>query len=886
MEWFSKSGLQKSALQIVPTGAPTVFTHLAGAWKEQHPVPWPSAKSQPTLSVPAGAFSFEQVTLIHSSTKRQEAALVAGEIRRLVREEHLRYRDIFIAAAGLDSSSAIIRATFQEAAIPYYLDEKKSLGRTALARTIQSLLELCLYNWSHRALMKYARCGLCSATQREIDEFETFLLSRGIKWKSQIFDDMRFDRDWVPTPADPSVEESGDSPGVKPGGKPGQETVPDSRQMTGLRDRLCKNVLAFEKSCGQSRTGGQYCEALRHFLQAEEIAPKIDRICDGLLREKQEDAATAMVKAWNELLHLLEQIEQICGDTPMDLALFRGILQNGMEKAVSGTIPSAVDQVHLASADQIGERQRPVLFVIGMSEGAYPEKLSSEGLLKDREREAFSDYFGVSIPSAVSDKYYEDMFRTYSLLSLPTGRLYLSCPEPEDRESNVISFVRECVPDCRKLSWSEQPGPFDVQIFSARTAFHTLVSMTGTPASGAPAHSGWARIRQGLLRSPESGERLLALEGRLKVSQTKILLSKEKILSRYRDPVAMSVSQLETYGACSYSHFAKYLLKLKPRVTWDVKSSETGSLLHGIVEIAVRQFLEEYNAASDAQEKTGVLARYQSMDFEDFTFEKMKEVIQRDKMGAFLDKGFFASKGRTSCRLAASTLQAVFGQFLSSGFLPAILEWEFSPQNGNALGFSLPGSPPLSFHGKVDRIDLDGSYFRVIDYKSGNQNVDFDRWYHGLSLQLPAYIAAFAGQYPGMKPGEAAYMQFMRPILLYDSGSVSEIDQKHEQNMKKQYQLRSTGMEPDDLSAAARHAVGRMKDLSFGLLNGEYDIRPKKTGKEAPCDYCEFMSICGFESKYDKFTVLEPLGKMRDEQGKALPKSAVFIKKITGEGKV
>ena len=873
MEWFSKSGLLNSPPCLVPVRESSIFTHLASCWRDQNPVPVPdrlsgvsSSSSQVTSQVASQVAS--QVTLIHSGTKREEVAILAGEIKRLVQEEHLRYRDISVVAAGMESYDAMVRSAFLEASIPYYLDEKKSLGRTALARMVRSLLDLCLYNWSHKALMTYARCGLCGASQQEMDELETFMLSRGIKWKNQLFDDARFGQRWnLYSQEDPEDEQSSNPSG-----------------MMELRDRLCKNVLEFEKNCKKSVTGKEYCQALRAFLEAEEIPDRIDRMSGALLKENLDDAATALVKAWNELLHLQEQIEQIGQETPMDLETFRGILLSGMEKADSGTIPSLVDQVRFTSIRQRSGKPCPVLFILGLTDSAYPEKLPPEGILKDREREAFSQYFGISIPSVVSDKYYEDLFLTYSLLSLPTKRLYLSCPEPKEHESKIVSFVRACVPDCRNMDWSEFPKPFDVQIYSKRAAFHTLVSMLQGKSSDDPSRREWEALQKVLMRQPEFQSRLLALQNKHKSSQEEIRLSKEDILRRYSDPITMSVSQLETYSACAYSHFAKYLLKLRPRVTWNLQSSDTGSLLHGIVEIAVRQFLDEFTAARDFEEKQSILQKYQSMDFEPFSLEKMKEIIKRDHMGAFLDQGFFASKGRRSYRLAASTLQAVFGQFDPSGFVPGILEWNFSQNNGNALSFQLPGCPPLLFQGKVDRIDLDGTYFRVIDYKSGSKVVEFDQWYHGLSLQLPAYIAAFGRQYPDMQPKEAAYMQFARPVISYENTSARDIAQKHAQNMKKQFLLRGTRLEPEELTAASHYVLDKMKRLSSDLLFGKYSVRPRRiAGKEPPCSYCDYPSVCGFEPKYDDFTILAPLEKQKDDQGKALPKSAVFCQKIKEE---
>lgn len=853
MEWFAKNGLPANAVQYVPNVEPTIFGRLADRWKHQVPVPFNDIDEE----------AEQAVTLIHTTTRREEAAILAGEINRLVREENYRFRDITVLAAEIESYKTIVSTIFHEASIPYYMDEKKSLAGTALARMVRNLMDIILQNWSLKSLMNYSRCGLSGISDHEIDEFETFLLSAGIKWKKQLFDDRLFD-----------IDNYGNTMAGE---------INQGDKMLKIRDRLCRNIMKFERTVREGKIVIQYCQALRTFMNDEEIAEKIKKMSGSLLDKLEEDPAIALVKAWNELAHLMEQIELIAQDTPIDLGSFRDILINGMTKAFSGTIPSAVDQVHFAPVGQIGSRQSQVLFVIGMTENDYPEKIPPEGILKNRDREVFSEYFKINIPSVLADKYYEDMFLTYSLLSLPEKKLYLSCPENVQLESSVMNFVRDCFPSCRTIEWKDAPGPADLQIYSINIAFYIVLSILANKNGKESENFGdWDPFYQLIKEMPEFRSRLTVLSNMVKASQTKITLAKEKIRQRYNDPIAMSISQLEKYNACAFSHFAQYLLKLQPRVSHDLQSADTGSMMHGIVELAVSQFLDEYRSAKDDSKKEELLNKYRAMDFDKLAQSKMREIADRDKMGVFLEHGFSASKGRTSYRLAAATLQALFSRIDAQEFIPGILEWEFSAQNNNAISFQTENQMQMLFQGKIDRIDFQGDRFRVVDYKSGSKKVDFDEWYHGLSLQLPAYIAAFCAQNPQLLPADAAYMQFARPIISYENGSAVGIQQKHASNISKKFLLRGTKMEPEELLAASRFAVGKIRKLSGQLLDGQYDIRPKKLrGKDSSCKYCDYRSFCGFEIKYDNDDLLEPLPPIKDGQGKKLAKKDVFIKKIS-----
>ena len=78
---------------------------------------------------------------------------------------------------------------------------------------------------------------------------------------------------------------------------------------------------------------------------------------------------------------------------------------------------------------------------------------------------------------------------------------------------------------------------------------------------------------------------------------------------------------------------------------------------------------------------------------------------------------------------------------------------QFEP-GGFEVGFgSNDGLPPISIpnnsmnallRGFIDRVDLwqssGSSYYRVVDYKTGNPNLNLKNVQYGLDMQLPVYI--------------------------------------------------------------------------------------------------------------------------------------------------
>ena len=95
--------------------------------------------------------------------------------------------------------------------------------------------------------------------------------------------------------------------------------------------------------------------------------------------------------------------------------------------------------------------------------------------------------------------------------------------------------------------------------------------------------------------------------------------------------------------------------------------------------------------------------------------------------------------------MASRTCAAVLAEHMrGSRFTTAALETDFGVEDGMARLTVNAMSGECTLEGRIDRIDewAEGGYLRVIDYKRGGRALALDEVYHGLSLQLPVYLAA------------------------------------------------------------------------------------------------------------------------------------------------
>lgn len=763
------------------------------------------------------------ISIINARDTSEEISMIAGEIRKAVSSGKYRYKDIVIMSADQSRHRSVLKNIFREAGIPVYMDEKKAMKDTALGRAVSSVLKVLRSGWRNTHVISYMRSGFANCEQEEADIYENHMLAAGLRFKSRIFDDQRYYR---------------------------ADGTPDT-EMIRSRDRILGGLYGLDEGKRSCSTAGEFCDLFSDFFAAEGYEEKTTVISSGLALSGRSDEAVAAVKAWNLLVEMLDQIRVMGSDITMNFEGFCGLLKSGLDQAVSGTIPHFIDCVQFSAVRVLPAGKPKVLYLAGMTSDNYPARMGEEGLLNDRDRSLLSGILGFRIPSLIEDKADEDVFTAYTLTQLPEETLVFSAAAEAGDEADIIKqTLMRCGGTAVRIRAESDAGPDSSLFFSADSLMRALAGY----------RSGMSRewsVAEALVGEDEkASEKLFAVRNIKKRASEDIKVMTELVRERYGLIPDMSVSQLEKYSSCPFSHYSSYLLRLRPREVRRIDPSRFGSILHGILELAASRFAREYGVCASEEDKQAVLHRYETADHRKFAEELMDKVVERDSMGIFKENGFFAAEGRSSLRLAESMLKRIFGNISGEKLLPAITEWGFSAENGNALEITLRSGEKIHFRGKVDRVDIGDNAFRLVDYKSGQIKIHPGKWQHGLSLQLPVYVAAFMNAYPGMRPEDVAYIKFERKIVDIDVKNADAAREKAEEEIRKMSDIKKSGMDTERLIKASEHALEMALEFSERLLDGEFPVMPRRMEKEDPaCRYCNYMAVCGFD-KYCKTVVL------------------------------
>lgn len=189
----------------------------------------------------------------------------------------------------------------------------------------------------------------------------------------------------------------------------------------------------------------------------------------------------------------------------------------------------------------------------------------------------------------------------------------------------------------------------------------------------------------------------------------------DKNLKIFKDFNNISASHLEKYFKCPFNSFLDSVLKIKPRIKTDIQSFDIGNVLHDLL---FKYYMLD-KKVDDLYDfcKTEIFKFFERDD-------RLKVNIKSPIILSLIDE-------------AVRVVQGVDYIDKNSSFVPMKNMFEFAFYGDKSLPLR-----NVNIVGKVDRVDVFGDIFRVVDYKSGKANATLKELYYGNKLQLFLYSCA------------------------------------------------------------------------------------------------------------------------------------------------
>ena len=779
----------------------------------------------------------QEIQIFSARDPEKEMEETARRILRLVREKDYHYGQIAVITGNLEEYGSVAGQVFEDAGIPYFIDEKHSILMNPFVEYLRAALEMVVQGFSYESVFRYLRCGMSDISRKEADILENYVIALGIrgirKWQEK----------WVR---------------VYRGMDPEQ-----MEEINEIREKFAEEVgLLAEGFSGRKKTVEEYCRCLYEFIVQSRIQEKLQtqELYFSELGNKSMEKEYAQI--FGIMMELLDKMAEILGDEMVSPEEFLQILETGMTQAKVALIPPSMDQVLVGDMERTRLKDVRALFFVGVNEGNIPKNTQTGGILTEMDREFFKDQ-GMELAPGPKELMNMQRFYLYLNLTKPEKLLCLSFSSSNSKGEAIspaylIHTVTGLFP-ALKISRIED-GNYtleDLEIPGDGVDAFLKGLSEGAYTAEDPLFGevfGW------LLRSP--GYKAMTqklVEAFLSICPKDMIgASVAKVL--YGEVFPYSATRLERFAACAFAHFLQYGLRLSERAEYEFKAMDMGNVIHK----ALEEFSKEL--------------RRQGLLWADLSQEQQRQIADQclEKVTADYGNTILKSSARNEYmiqrtrRLLHRTLWALQNQLKNGEFVPEGFEVVFQG-------------------GRIDRVDIleeqDKVYVKVIDYKTGNTTFDLVALYHGLQLQLLVYMDAALSverrKYPDKEivPAGIFYYNVKDPMIQEkietDMESVNEeilkslkmnglvqkdpeIAQKIDKSLvsipvayKKDGGIKKGSSVADNQQfwILDQYVKKKIKQIRKDILKGDAQISPYELGAKNACTYCPCISVCGFDRK-------------------------------------
>ena len=778
----------------------------------------------------------DEIRIFAAESPIKEMEETARRIRRMVREEGMKYGEIAVITGNLEAYKSISAQVFEEAQIPFFLDEKHTILMNPFVEYIRSALEMVAKDFSYESVFRYLRCEMSAITREQADMLENYVLALGIrgykKWSEK----------WIRVYRTMREE--------------------DIAVLNESREIFVNEVEALAKgfTSGKKKVC-EYCYSLYQFITDCEIQKKLKEQ-ELLFKEKGEKALEKeYAQIYGIVMELLDRMVEILGEEEITRTEFVQLLETGFAKSKVALIPPSMDQVLIGDMERTRLKEIKALFFVGVNEGNIPKNTDSGGMLTQMDREFFAEE-GMELAPGPKELMNTQRFYLYLNLTKPSRYLSLSyCFSNGKGEplspAYLIHSIQGLYPGLDIKNAGDEEFSLNSMELPATSLECFLKGLTeGALGKGEPLYS---ELYSWYLRNPKYGTIAKKLVEASRTRKPADLISESVAKVLYGEVSPYSATRLERYSACAFAHFLQYGLKLTERAEYEFRAMDMGNIMHKVLEQLIREVNREKLSLTElSDEKRDALAD-----------------LLVDKVSADYGNTILKSNARNEYmiqrtkRMVRRTVWAIQEQLKAGEFEPEGVEVVFQG-------------------GRIDRVDTmetdDGKlYVRVIDYKTGNTSFDLVSLYHGLQLQLMVYMdGALTVEKNKHKdkeviPAGVFYYNIKDPMIQEkidadvdtvrqkvlkelkmnglvqaDRELVEKMDSSYVSlpvsfNKDGSFRRNSSVATREQFDILNRYVKTKIFHIRKAILSGDAQVSPYMLGKKNACTYCPYSGVCGFD---------------------------------------
>lgn len=630
-----------------------------------------------------------------------------NKISHLIKNEGYSYKDIAVVLPDMDTYAFYLCNELKNNGLEYYIDETAELNNNLISLLISGAYNIVRSDFSYVEVISFVKNPF----------FIEYLKNNGIS-ENQIYnlDNLMYQGGFRGEKLFSKKELSFLPKCLE---KIDEEERKELIKLINLIYRVVKDIKNIFIGNKNIRVGNAVSK-IRNLLSVFCNDDSIEKI-NNEYKEFSFVTVTDYYKCRKSIEELLDNMDEIIGKKLISSSEFYDILAAAIFGFKFGKIPAKSDQIIVGDFIRTRVDDKKAVFILGMNEGKIPVVMGDERLLSDREKIELRDNDIVLSPTIYED-YMQQNYYLYLWLNKPSHMLYMSYScGGKDGETLYIS---DYLSNIKKFFSIKDK---DILSLSDMEEIYSLYEAKDYIAFNIKAENNDKRLLSVLSSVGDEADKFIdAVTYVYKDNR----LPKKLALELFGKNINLSVTRLERFFDCPYAHFIKYGIKLRDREAFKLKDSDKGNFIHDVL----------YNVFDELiNTDCKILKRNISEeDFNKFIDNNINKLDSKDYINLYNYSHINNYLFERYKRKIKDKVLILLYQLKKSRFMPFKLEYEFEENIENGIGVN------SKLVGKIDRIDVykscDINYIKIIDYKTGNKELDTVLMSYGKQLQLPLYM--------------------------------------------------------------------------------------------------------------------------------------------------
>lgn len=788
------------------------------------------------------------ITLCKASDIYSECEFIACTTKKLIRENGYRCRDIAVIARNSGDYEAPLRTALKKCGISVFEDSRQPVDASPVINLVSCAVQIASKGFSTETVMRYLKTELAGFTMEEISEVENYCFLWQINKGGWL-------KDWEQNPRGFGVEMA-------------EEDLELLGSLNEIRRRIVAPLCSLRDSLADS-TGEESAKSVFAFLERINVAENLKALANELIASGETGIALELDRLWNVVCELLDSISNVAGGRNMTASEFSAMLELMLSFQTTGNLPQGLDEITIGSADRIRTVSPKAVFIAGANSGVFPAVPSGGTTLTDKDRRRMSE-IGIELSDFGEFKLAEEKLIAYNAFCCASEKLFVCCPERDAKgeqlaPSELYTKIKSLFPLCKEIDASELDGIYYVE--GSDPAFEQLAK------NNAPDSVLGATLNRYFSEIAEYSGKLSALEraGGIRDFRISDSSAAEKLFGK---DMFISASRIEAYHKCPFAYFCRYGIKAMPRKIAELDPMQRGNVIHHVLEKLLTDYDSDFLCNAKRNELFDIILSVMN----EYLMAKL-DGSQRDERFMYLYRKLAVSICDVAQRLISELRLSEFKPVdfeLSIGFDGEIPPYELKTANGK-----------ISISGAIDRVDkavINGkNYIRIVDYKSSGKDFKLSDVLQGLNMQMFVYLFALwqngDKKYGEITPAGVLYYPANSPLISAERGTEKEDIEKeklkkcHMQGIvlndcdvvlamdksagglyipaefDKNGAMKGSLIKLSQLEKLKEKADRILCEMADSLHSGEISATPVYGASyKHVCDYCDYKSVCSYES--------------------------------------